>query len=366
MILQVNDKRNLNRFIYFIKDLYKNDQNYVFPIFYAQKKELSEIVLKDKSYKAILSVDENDTVKGRLLFTYDYSKKQEKEICYFSYFDCVDDLKVVRELFNHMEKIMGEDNIDYSEGTFSPFDPDTRRGVMIKGFDSMPSVFTSYNYDYYPKLLEEYGFQKAIDTVLLNAQVNQKSKKRLNTFSKFFMRSHDVRVDSLNFKDLKSDLKDIEIILNSATNEIVYQDAPDMELIENTARQMKAFINPRLVKIARENGTNKPVGFCLVMPDFNQVFKVTKGRIQPLRMLYLKRKITRARGQMQYIVPEYQNSGLIGHMFNKIFDDFIACGITDFEAGTMMEDNPKPINAFKKFGGEIIKVYRLYGKEVSK
>ena len=67
---------------------------------------------------------------------------------------------------------------------------------------------------------------------------------------------------------------------------------------------------------------------------------------------------------MQYIVPEYQNTGLIGHIFNALFDVFEEEGITHFEGGTMMEDNHKPINAFKKFGGEIIKVYRLYGKEL--
>ena len=157
----------------------------------------------------------------------------------------------------------------------------------------------------------------------------------------------------------------IEILLK-ATNEIIYQDAPDMKLIEETAKKMKAFINPKFVKIARENGTNKPVGFCLVMPDFNQVFKKTKGRIRPLKILFYKRKITKARGQMQYIIPEYQNSGLIGHLFKVIFDDFVEAGITDFEAGTMMEDNHKPINAFLKFGGEITKIYRLYGKELTK
>jgi hypothetical protein len=124
------------------------------------------------------------------------------------------------------------------------------------------------------------------------------------------------------------------------------------------------FINPSFIKIARENRTDKPIGFCLTFPDFNQILKKTKGRIRPLRMLYEKRKITKARGTMQYIVPEYQNTGLIAHIFNSLFDEFQIHGITDFEAGTMMENNPKPINAFKKFGGEIIKTYRIYGKEL--
>lgn len=363
MILEVKTTKELKQFIYYIKELYKDDPYYVYPIFSAQKKELAEIVLHKKTYKALLC-EQGGQVKGRLLFTYDYSKKQGKKICYFSYFDAHNSYGVVQELFAAMEEDMKTHNVDYSEGTFSPFDPDTRRGVMVKGFKSDPSIFTSYNYEYYGELLEQYGYRKAIDTVLLNADVNKKSKKRLNTFSKFFKRSHDVRIDSLDWNQLDRDLQDIEIVIREASNEIVYQDAPSIDMIRNVAQQMKFFINPKFVKIARENETDKPVGFCLVVPDFNQVFKKTKGKIRPLRMIRLKKQITRARGQMQYIVPEYQNTGLIGHIFNQVYDDFIEAGITDFEGGTMMEDNHKPITAFKKFGGEITKIYRIYGKEV--
>lgn len=364
MIINVNTKKTLNDFIYFIKDIYKDDEHYVYPIFYAVKKELKKLVLEEKTYKAILSVEQNK-IRGRVLYTIEYSKKQRKNICYYSFFDCYNDQKVVAELFDYIEKDMKTKKIDYIEGTFSPYDPDTRRGVLIKGYNIDPTIFTSYNKEYYGGLLENYGFNKAIDTVSLNAKVNDKSKKRLNTLSKYFNRSHDVRVDSLNFKDLDKDLNDVHEILKVATNEIVYQDAPSIDLVAEAAKTLKPFINPKFIKIARETKTDIPVGFCLVLPDFNQVLKKTKGKIRPLRMYLLKSKITKARGTMQYIVPSYQNTGLIGHMFKSIFDEFVKFGITDFEAGTMMENNDKPINAFKKFGGEIIKVYRLYGKEIN-
>ena len=363
MIKLVENKKDIKDFIYFIEDLYKDCDNYVFPVFSALKKEFKKIVLEDKKYIGILSIKNNE-IQGRLLFTLEHSKKQSKKICYFSFFDTVNDFGVVKELFGYMEDYMSENDIDYSEGTFSPYDADTRRGVLISGFDIDPTIFTSYNYEYYGKLLEEYGYSKAIDTVSLNADVNQKSKKRLNTISKYFLRSHNVRVDSLSWKNLDRDMNDVHHILSVATNEIVYQDAPSIEMIAKTAKQLKLFINQSLIKIARENVTDKPVGFCLVLPDFNQVFKKTKGRIRPIRMLLAKNKITKARGTMQYIVPEYQNTGLIAHIFNSLFDEFDNQGITDFEAGTMMENNPKPINAFKKFGGEIIKTYRIYGKEL--
>lgn len=363
MIKIVNTKKDVKRFIFFIKDLYKNEKHYVFPIFYALNKELTQIVLKDHDYTAILSM-KDDVIKGRLLFTYDRNKKRDEKICYFSFFDTVDDSNVVKELFDFMEEDMKKHNVKYSEGAYAPYDPDTRRGVLISGFDIDPTIFTAYNFEYYGRLLEEIGYTKAIDTVSLNANVCQKSKNRLNTLSKYFLKSNDVRIDPIDWKELDRDLEDVYQILAMTTNEVIYQDAPSIDIISEAAKSMKAFINPNLIRIARENETNKPIGFCLVLPDFNQVFKKTKGKIKPIRMMLLKKKITKARGTMQYIIPKYQNSGLIGHMFKVIFDELELLGITDFEAGTMMENNPKPINTFKKFGGKIIKTYRIYGKEL--
>ena len=364
MIKIVKTKKDIKKFVYFIKDLYKSEEHYVFPIFSAIKKELNQIVLIDQDYTAILCM-KDDVVLGRLLYTYDHNKKRDEEICYFSFFDTINDKTVAKELFSQMEIDMRDHNVKYSEGTYAPYDPDTRRGILVSGFDIDPTIFTSYNFEYYGGLLEGLGYTKSVDTVSLNADVCQKSKKRLNTISKYFSRSNDVRVDPVDWKELDRDMEDIHKILEIASNEIIYQDAPSIQVIAEAAKSMKAFINPNLIRIARENGTNKPVGFCLVLPDYNQIFKKTSGKIRPLKMLYYKNKITKARGTMQYIIPEYQNGGLIGHMFKVIFDELEGLGITDFEAGTMMENNPKPINSFKKFGGEIIKTYRIYGKEIN-
>jgi hypothetical protein len=363
MIIQVENKKQLKDFIYFVKDLYDNDPHMVYPIFNVLYKELVKEVLEEQTYTAILSIKDNIIV-GRLLYTIDESKKQGKDICYFSYFDAIDDKIVVKELFDYLEKDMKEKGIDYIEGTFAPYDPDNRRGVLIKGFDSDPIIFTSYNFPYYQSLLESVGFTKAIDTVLLNADVNEQSKKRLSTFAKFFARSHDVKVEPLNYKNLDQDIQDVHTILKAATTDIVYQEAPSIELIENVAKQMRLFIEPEFIRIAREADTNEPIGFCFVLPDFNQIFKQTNGKIKPLKMLFGKKHITKARGMMQYIVPKYQNTGLIAYIYHSLFLELEKKGITHFEGGTMMEDNPKPINAFKKFGGEIIKVYRLFGKEI--
>jgi GNAT superfamily N-acetyltransferase len=365
MIQKVTTKRQLKTFVHYVEDLYKDDPYVVYPLFHILYKELVKEVLDTNLYTALLAY-KDDQVVGRILYTVDASRKQGKDIGYFSYFDAINDVDVAKELFDHMEQDLSERGIDYVEGTFAPYDPDNRRGVLVKGFDSSPVIFTSYNYNYYGPLLEAIGCYKAIDTVLLDAKPNDDAKRRLRVASKYFTRSHNVRIDSLNLKDLDKDIADVHQVLEEATNDIIYQDAPSMGLIEAAATQLKPFIQARLIKIAREEETNRPVGFCLVLPDFNQLFKQTKGRIRPLKLLFGKKHINKARGMMQYVVPDYQNTGLIGHMFHSIYNEFMDLGITEFEAGTMMEDNPKAITSFEKFGGSIIKVYRLYGKDIAK
>jgi len=365
MITKVENKKDLKRFIYFVKDLYRNDPHYIYPLFYILKKELIQEVLKKKDYTAIMSVNNSGQIQGRLLYRMEYNPKEDRDVCYFSYFDSIDSQAVTEELFQYMENDMLDHNVYYSEGSFTPYDPDNRRGILIKGFETDPIIFTSYNKDYYQTLLEQHGYEKVHDTFTVKPVINETTTKRLNTLGRFFDKRYDIDVDYIDFKSLDSEIADIHKVLLEADNEHIYQETPSIELIRSVAENLKLFLDKRIIRIAREHDTKKPIGFCFCLLDYNQVFKATKGRLNPLKLLFAKKYITRVRGMMQYVIPEYQGTGLIGYIYKKIFDEFDNMGITEFEAGTMMEGNDKPVRAFDKFGGKISKTYRLYGKELN-
>jgi hypothetical protein len=363
MIINIENKKDLKRFIYFVKDLYKDDPHYIYPLFYVLKRELLELVLTRKTYKALLCIKEEKVV-GRLLYTFEHNPKLEKDVCYFSYFDAIDSQEVTDELFEYMERDMRDRDVTYTEGTFAPYDPDNRRGVLVNGFDSDPIIFTSYNYDYYQKLLENKGFKKVHDTFSVKPVWTDQNIKKLNTLGKYFERRSDISVDYIDFKELDREIEDIHKILEAATTDVIYQEAPSIELIRSVAVNMKSFLNPKIIRIAREKSTGNPIGFCFCLEDYNQVFKKIKGKLNIIKFLLARRHITRVRGMMQYVVPKYQNTGLIGYIYYKIFEEFKTMGITDFEAGTMMEGNPKAVQSFSAFGGDINKTYRIYGKEL--
>ncbi|MGD9909724.1 MAG: hypothetical protein AB7U79_03865 [Candidatus Izemoplasmatales bacterium] len=364
MIKYVITKKDLKQFIFFVKKHYQNDPYFVPPIYNVLTKELKREVLKTKKYTAILAL-KNEEIVGRLLYTIDDSKMKNSKIGYYSFFESINDADVVKELFDTMEKDLLSEGMTYAEGTFTPYDPDTRRGVLVMGFDKDPTIMTSYNYAYYGSLLESIGYVKALDTFSLKADICDETTRKLTVIEKYFEARHEVQIDSLNFKDLDKDIQDVHEILKTASIELNYQEAPSIDLIQEVAKSMKLFIRPEFIKIAREKETLEPVGFALVLPDFNQVIKKAKGKLNLYYFLRSKKYITRARGLMQYVVPKYQNTGLIGVMFKKVYDHFLSEGITTFEAGTMVEENMKAMSTFMKFGGEITKTYRIYGKELS-
>ncbi len=363
MIEKITDLDALKKFVYFTEKHYAGDELFAPPIYSSFLKELTKLVLEKQTYTALLCYKKGELV-GRLLYTVDKSKKSRCTAGFFSAFECIDDVNCARELFLYMEDDLIVRGIDYVEGAYSPYDPDNRTGILVEGFDLPPVIFTSYNYPYYGKLLEELGYTKAHDKVSLRLDLEGEKAKELKSLADSVRERLDIRVDSLDYGNFDRDVDDVAVILKAATSEVNYHEAPSVEMIKKVAKSMKLFLNPRYIKIARENGTDKPVGFCMSIPDFNQILRKTDGRIKPLTMLFGKKKITAVRGMLQYVVPEFQGLGVIAVIFDETYKTFKQEGVTYFEGGTIMEDNKKSIGVLEKFGGEIVKVYRIYSKRL--
>ena len=365
MIKLVETKQQLKKFIQFSSKHYQNDPHYIPPIFYILGKELKSLIFKKKTYKAILAY-QDDLIVGRILFTYDMSKHKHEKVCYFSMFEAIDDLNVSKSLFDYIYQDMKNNHVTFLEGTFTPYDPDTRRGILIEGFDSDPSLFTSYNKTYYQTHFEQLGFNKVFDTLLLDGGgINKKNEALLKKLSEYTIASQHIKVEYLNIKKIDHEIDDIYQILNEANNEIIYQEPPTKAMLFQTFKQLKSFINPYFVTIAREIETNRPIGFALILPDYNQLIKKAKGHIF-LFPFMKKKSIDQALGKLQYIIPKYQDKGIITSMYYMQIVQLRKHGITSIEMGTMMEDNYKSFHHFSRFGGELKKTYRIYGKDITK
>jgi len=363
-IKKIETIKDLNLFFTFSKNLYKENPHYIPPMYMVIKKELKKLLFIEKTYQALLAINHGQVV-GRILFTYDLSKHKNMKICYFSMFESIDDINVSTSLFDYIYNDMKNNSVTYLEGTFTPYDPDTRRGILIKGFAEDPALFTSYNPAYYQKHFESLGFDKAFDTLLLDGgNIDEKNFKLLKRLYDFTVKGQKIRIDYIDIKQIDQEIDDIFEVMSASETDVIYQDSPTKDMLYQAFVQMKSFINPKFITIAREIETNRPIGFAFVLPDYNQIIKKTKGHVLLFPFIN-KKKINKAIGKLQYVIPKYQKKGIMAAMYFKVIDQLFKQNIKSIDMGTMMEDNYQAFHHFKRFGGHIKKVFRIYGKDIT-
>jgi hypothetical protein len=367
LINKVNDRRGLRRFVYFVKELYRGEKNYVFPFFRAQMKELCKVVLQDKTYHALIC-ERGGRVEGRILYTVMREGTDGEATAYFSFFDFYNDIDVARGLFCEMQRHAAALGAVRVEGPYCPYDPDVRRGVLTNRFEKLPSVFLTYNYPYYTEIYEALGLTKLTDTLSMTVPMTDKVYKKAERFGRMF-RSDELVLSTLSKRTLEDDIRAVADIMASATTEINYESAPTADTIRGIFKKMRLFIRYEYVIIARERATGRAVGFIVFLPELNQAFRHFGGRIRPIKYLCMLNRIDKVRGWLQYIIPEYQGTSLLAMMFSRAGAAMQKDGIREFEGGTIVEANAKSYKVFECFDGYIDKVYRIYdgriGQQIS-
>ncbi len=358
MIVRVENKKQLKKFVSFGKELYKDEPNYVCPFISVQMRELAPLVIEDKTYFALYTEREG-AIRARILYTFGTDRKTGKPACYFSFFDFYDDLDAARELTEAMSAHAREAGIDRLEGPYCPYDPDTRRGVLTNCYDKLPSVFLTYNYPYYVDIYESLGFTKLTDTLSMTVPTTEKVYKKAKRIAALY-KGDKLEISTLNRKDIRRDIQAIADIMAVATTEINYESAPGYAMIEEIFNGMKLFIKDEYVLIARERDTGRAVGFVIFLPELNQIFRHLGGKLNIFKYFYYRKSVNKVRGWLQYIIPEYQGTLLLGLMFGKAAEVLEADGIVEFEGGTVVEENRKSYSVFENFGGYIDKIYRIY------
>ena len=367
MEVSIVDKKRLKAFINFPDELYADDDNYV-PYMRADiKKTLTKLLFKDKTYCAVIVTD-NGKILARTLFTIDKNKQLKSDKCgFFSMFECVNNQKVCNALFDKVTELMREQGADYITGTYFPYDQDNRRGILYQGFDRAPLIFTSYNKSYYNDLLENYGMTKQKDALEYTIDIASVDYPRWQKIANYSEQKYGFRVDTLNVNRIDDDIRDVQYVMERATNDIIYQDAPDIEALRSIVKQWKRYLNKDYILIARSNADNKPLGVAVALPDYFYVFKKMNGRTD-LRglMTFAKesKNIKSLRALMQYVLPEYQRSGVAVAIYKRMYEAILNNGITYMELGTVMENNPSGNSSILAMGGEVARIYRIYQKKI--
>lgn len=377
LIVPVQDKKQLKKFIDFPHDLYKEDPNYVPELFIAQR----DILSRDKNpffqhgdIQPFLAF-ENDRIVGRIAAIYNgnYISYTGQNNGFWGFFDSIDNQEVATQLFDAVTEWLRQKKVtNHIIGPVNPTTNDTC-GLLIEDYDRPPMAMMTYNFPYYTTLIENCGYGKQVDLlayIYKKGEYTAERLKRLQTALRERLAKRGITIRPLNFskKLFTEEFKKVKEVYNSAWDKnLGFVPLTDAEF-EHSAKDLKSIItDPNLCQIAELEG--KFIGWALMVPNINEIMQhLPKGRLLPfgfIKLLTGMKKVTSMRIVTLGVVEEYRKLG-IESIFYSCFVDIMESNkyLQEVEASWILEDNVMMNKGIQDIGGKVYKKYRLFEKHI--
>ena len=366
IIIKKIEISQLKQFIKFAFIVYKDDPNWVPPLFIDKLKLMDKTknpFFKENGDMELFMAFINNKPVGRIAAIKNdlHNKIHNENIGFFGFFECINNQEVANKLLDTAKNWLKKHNFDAMSGPANPTSND-EYGALLEGFDDSPRLLMSYNPKYYLDLFEGYGLRKIKDLYAYDIQNSEMIKnEKIKRVAELVKKRYDLKIRPINLKKFKDELEIFKDIWNK-TWVANWGFIPMSEAeIEAAAKDLKPLINPDLVLFVEIN--NEVIGVALGMPDYNQIFKTMKGRLFPFQFLKLytqKKKITWARIIALGIVPEYQKKGIDGALYYECLVRAAKHGIMQGEASWILEDNVMMNRGAETMNGRVYKKYRVY------
>lgn len=376
------NKKQVNDFIQFQFDLYKDCEQWVPPFrvdiktmmniktpilspkghpFYLHSEAAFFVAYRDSDVVARIAVMDNKL----------YNQHHNTKLMAFTLFECINDQEVANALFEAcfdwgrkrgLNRMMGEKG-------FSSFDG---YGILIEGFEhSQTMTMSRYNYPYYRELIENLGFEMEVDFnsfYIKGGVKNFEIPEKVQYISdkvqeRGYLRVHDFD----NKKDLVKMAREelISTYLDTFVNNWEYYPMYTEE-INYAIDQVLLIALPELIKVIRRDSTL--VGFLIGFPDATNAMKKAKGRLTPWSMISIMREIKKNKEMLILngagVLPKYQGRGGNALMYTEMkktatdsnFEDVEICQIAE-TAKNMRSDMENNL------GVTVKKVHRVYVRD---
>lgn len=364
---RVEDKKRLRDFIEIPYLIYSDYPNWVPPL----KSEIKFLLGDENPFwkhaKRILFIVYNNNIPvGRIAAIIDsnHNNIHNDKTGFIGFFESVNDFKVAKLLFDSALEWLKSNSMELMRGPVSPSMND-ECGILIEGFDKMPSIMMPYTPPYYINLFEDYGFVKAKDLYALIKYTKDGIPPRIEKMINGIINKTGVVIRPLNMREFERDISILKDIYNSAWEKNWGFVPMTDDEINTSAKKLRDFVDSDLVLFAEIN--EKPVGVAVTIPDINPILKKLNGRLGPLeiiKFLYYKRKIKGTRALIGGVKKDYRSTGIIAVLYYQTEINARKKGYEWCELGWNLEDNDL-INRFDMaIGGKIYKKYRIYEKPV--
>lgn len=369
-VREVSSKRDQKEFLDFPLRLYKNEPNFVPPLYGDEKKIFREdYIYYDTSEAVYYIAEENGETVGRIsgiLQKASNEKRGEKRIR-FTRFDAVNRQEVADALFAAVEDWGRKKGMTQICGPLG-FSDLEREGLLVEGFEYLATFEEQYNYAYYGKLIENCGYAKEVDWTESRIKPDPASIEQMDRVAEKLMERYKLHFGpAKNVNDFINKYADkfFELIDKSYAKlygTVDFTDGMKKMLIDN----FKLIIKLDYVGILLDEN-EAPVAMGLCFPSIAEALVGTGGHLTPLTLIRLLKAINHPKIIDLGLIgvdPSWANRGVsvvICAMLNHMMLDK---KLEYAETNLNLEDNYAINNQWKRFDRFIHKRRRSYLKQL--
>jgi GNAT superfamily N-acetyltransferase len=361
-IVPVTTDRDLHAFLRLPWHIYRDDPRWVPPLLFEQRQLLTgQHPFFEKAEMRLFLARDGDQVVGRVaaILDHHFLDVHQEPVGFFGFFECAADGGVTERLLGAARAFLGDKGMRAIRG---PVNPSMHHpcGLLVEGFEFPPAFLMPYNPPAYRGLLEGAGCQKAKDLLAYRVVIPAVPPPKVARLAPE-AEQKGIRVRPINMKRLGEEVEIFRDLYNTAWHHNWGFTPMTPAEAQWMARHLKSLFVPSLALIAETQG--QPIGFLMLLPDYNQVLRHLNGRLGPvglLKFLWYRRRIRDARLILLGVRPEHRARGADALLTLVALQALKREGFIHAEISWMLEDNRVVIRLAERFGGIPYKRYRIY------
>jgi hypothetical protein len=369
--IDTSSKSQVNQFVQFHYDLYKDCPQWV-PPFYTDLKMMlnrQKHPFYEHSDADFFVVKQKDKIVGRIavLENKPFNKYHETKNAQFTQIDFINDQEVANLLFDASFDWARKRGLNKMVGTkgFSGFDG---YGIQVEGFEHRQMMnMLAYNYAYYPKLVEAIGFEKEVDFVSCYLAPKEfHLDPRIAEISRRVQERGTFEVK--NFKNKKEIIQWADRIGHAYNDTFInnweYYPFSEGE-IKYLLQTLLSVVNPKLVKIILAD--EKIVGFLIAFPDISEAMQRAKGHINPISIIDMLMEMKKTKWVSLNgagVMPEYHGRGGNALLYTEMEKTLKAYPFEHADLTQVAETTQLMRKDLQNVGGKPYKNHRVYHKDI--
>ena len=287
----------------------------------------------------------------------------------FSMIEFIDDLAVSKALLDAVEAWGKAQGMDKLQGPMGVTDFD-KEGMLVEDFELRGSMTAYYNPAYYPKHMEQLGFEKEVDWLQIRINIPKEVPARYVRVAQYAREQFGLQVTLAKRHEVQKGEYGPKIfkLLNEAYAPIFGFSAFSQKQAQMFLDKYVPLFKMDMVPLV-ENEQGELVGIAVTMPSLTEALQKSHGRLWPTGWYHLLKSLKwkhedNTEMLLVAVRPDYQGLGVNALFFDKLIPIYNKYGIKWAETGPQLEDNVRELTQWKPLHPETVKRRRCWMRRI--